>query len=130
MHVSRCRFWWCGRCRIFFEKENLPARMHQWAAVHENAIPGSRTCGTCGSIFALRDIFAGRHDVPEAFRHLLPPPVEIDGTFNPGYLAPDPSTEAPPSRFSAFLCDLLFLLTLLAGLAALAYFLGAPLLRD
>lgn len=130
MYVSRCRFWWCGRCRIFFEKENLPARIYQWAAVEETSIPGSRTCGTCGSIFALRDIFTGRHDVPEAYRHLLPPPVEIDGASASGYLPPEPSADGPPSRFSALVCELLFLVVLVGGLVALAYFLGTPLLRD
>lgn len=64
--VSRCRFWACG-CGSVYEKENLEERLKLLADGAEVEFNGTRTCKKCGKGYALRDVYTGKHDVPQKF---------------------------------------------------------------
>lgn len=64
--VSRCRFWTCG-CGSVFEKEDLEERLKLLADGAEVNMDGTRGCKKCGKSYALREVYAGKHDVPQKF---------------------------------------------------------------
>ena len=64
--ISRCRFWACG-CGSVYEKENLEDRLKLLADGGEMEWNGTRACKKCGKSYALRDVYEGKHDVPQKF---------------------------------------------------------------
>jgi hypothetical protein len=64
--VSRCRFWTCP-CGSVHEKEDLEERLTLLADGGEVKWDGTRGCKKCGKQYALRDVYAGKHDVPQKF---------------------------------------------------------------
>ncbi|MGH7135455.1 MAG: HEAT repeat domain-containing protein [Pirellulales bacterium] len=64
--ISRCRFWACG-CGSVYEKENLEDRLKLLADDGELEWTGTRACKKCGQRYALRDVYTGKHDVPQKF---------------------------------------------------------------
>ena len=132
MQVSRCRFWWCPRCQAVFEKEELASKIAQYRDSGEMTIQGTRTCGQCAAVYQLRDILAGRHDVPRQYWGQLQTPVELPDPARPvGRGGPRSGRrERPRSLRSAIMAWLLCLLSLASGLGILAYVIVRPLLPD
>ncbi|HVA51622.1 MAG TPA: HEAT repeat domain-containing protein [Pirellulales bacterium] len=64
--ISRCRFWACS-CGSVFEKDDLEERLRLLADGEEIEWEGTRGCKKCGQSHALRDVYAGKHDVPRKF---------------------------------------------------------------
>jgi hypothetical protein len=125
MHVSRCRYWWCSKCQAVFEKEDLTRKLEVYGAAGEVTVLGTRTCGDCGSTYQLKDIYAGRHDVPRQFWGQLKPPVELPaGGSRPGA----GRTAGQGSPLSVLTGWLLVLVSVGGGLAILGYVLVKPLL--
>jgi hypothetical protein len=132
MHVSRCRYWWCSKCQAVFEKEDLPNKIALYGGADEGTVPGTRTCGHCGATYQVKDVYAGRHDVPPQFWGQLQPPVELPG--GDGERKPSGTRrrrEQPRgSAVSVLTAWVLFLLSVGSGLAILGYVLVKPLLPE
>ncbi|OYV86220.1 MAG: hypothetical protein B7Z73_12130, partial [Planctomycetia bacterium 21-64-5] len=64
--ISRCRFWACA-CGSVYEKDDLEERLKLLADGSEIQWEGTRGCKKCGKSYALRDVYAGKHDVPQKF---------------------------------------------------------------
>lgn len=64
--VSRCRFWACT-CGSVYEKDDLENRLKLLAEGGEVRWEGTRGCKKCGQSYPLRDIYTGKHDVPQKF---------------------------------------------------------------
>ncbi|HWB09533.1 MAG TPA: HEAT repeat domain-containing protein [Pirellulales bacterium] len=64
--ISRCRFWACA-CGSVYEKEDLEERLKLLADGTEIQWEGTRGCKKCGKSYPLRDVYAGKHDVPQKF---------------------------------------------------------------
>ncbi|HET6880351.1 MAG TPA: HEAT repeat domain-containing protein [Pirellulales bacterium] len=64
--VSRCRFWACG-CGSVYEKEGLDDRLKSLADGADADWQGTRGCKKCGKSYAVREIYFGKHDVPQKF---------------------------------------------------------------
>ncbi len=124
MQVSRCRFWWCSRCKAVFEKEDLQNKIQQFQNRSDLMLVGTRTCGHCQAIYQLRDIFTGRHDVPRMYWGQLQQPVELPMAAR-SYFG---SRQSKSSPFSVLMGWLLCLVALAGGAAILAYVLVLPLL--
>jgi hypothetical protein len=69
--ISRRRFWMCS-CGSVFEKDDLE---RQLMALGNDDSPvafnGERKCKRCGKQYAVADVYAGKHDVPEKYRAKL-----------------------------------------------------------
>lgn len=126
MQVSRCRYWWCPRCKAVFAKEELQNRTKLFADQDESQILGTRTCAHCSSVYHLRDIYAGRHDVPRQFWSQLQPPVELEQEEGTRRRARPVAT----SLASSLTAWSLFLLAGGGGLVVLGYVLVRPLLAQ
>lgn len=64
--VSRCRFWTCP-CGSVFEKQDLEDRLTMLADGTEVKWEGTSSCKKCGKAYALREVYAGKYDVPQKF---------------------------------------------------------------
>lgn len=65
--ISRFRFWACTCGRVYI-KLDLEQRLRGMVeAPHELDWDASRTCAQCGTQYHDRDIYAGKHDVPEPY---------------------------------------------------------------
>jgi hypothetical protein len=64
--VSRCRFWTCP-CGSVFEKQDLEDRLTRLADGIEIKWEGTSSCKKCGKSYALREVYAGKYDVPQKF---------------------------------------------------------------
>jgi hypothetical protein len=132
MHVSRCRFWWCSKCQAVFEKEDLQTKIGLYGGSADVTVLGTRTCGHCGSTYQVKDIYAGRHDVPRQFWGQLQQPVELPGGEGerqaPGSGARRRRQQPKGSALSVLTAWLLFLVSVGSGLAILGYVLVKPLL--
>lgn len=131
MHVSCCRYWWCCKCQAVFEKEDLANKITLYTGVSDFTVLGSRTCGHCGSTYQLKDIYAGRHDVPRQFWSQLQPPVELPGPGGDTALHPPLRRRARRprgSKVSAFTAWMLCLVSVVSGLGVLGYVIVKPLL--
>ena len=64
--ISRCRFWACG-CGSVYEKDDLEERLKLLADGADVKWDGTRGCKKCGKSYALRDLYGGKHDVPQKF---------------------------------------------------------------
>jgi DNA-directed RNA polymerase subunit RPC12/RpoP len=63
--ISRFRFWACTCGRVYI-KVDLEQRLRKMVdAADEVSWEGKRSCGQCGAHYEDRDIYAGKHDVPE-----------------------------------------------------------------
>lgn len=88
---SRCRFWACG-CGSVYEKDDLEERLKLLADGAEIKWEGTRGCKKCGRKYALREVYTGKHDVPQKF---WPQLVQRfgDRVQVPGDFLADPSQE-------------------------------------
>lgn len=107
MHVSRCRYWWCAACRAVFEKEDLAARLRLFRDASEADVAGSRTCGSCGAAYPVRDIYRGACDVPRQYWGQLDGPIEL-------------AEEASPCGTSRLVWVFVLVAVVAAGLIAVA----------
>src|SRR6267142_2732114 len=99
MRVSRCRFWWCSKCHAVFEKEDLATKIILYGGSGEGTILGTRGCGNCESVYEVRDIYAGKHDVPRQHWGQLQQPVELpEQDAKP----PQQPTKALPDSFDLY----------------------------
>ena len=78
MAISRCRYFWCPKCKLVYEKEKL---LKQWKMVllMEVAsfnVAGTRTC-SCGKVFSVQDIYTGLYDLPKEYWNRMEQPVEL-----------------------------------------------------
>ena len=64
--ISRCRFWACA-CGSVYEKEDLDERLKLLADGTDIKWEGTRGCKKCGKSYPLRDVYTGKHDVPQKF---------------------------------------------------------------
>jgi hypothetical protein len=65
--ISRFRFWACSCGRVYI-KVDLGGRLRKMAdAPEEVSWDGKRSCGQCGAHYDDREIYAGKHDVPEQY---------------------------------------------------------------
>lgn len=65
--ISRLRFWAC-KCGRVYIKLDLEQRLRRIIeAPHELNWDATRTCGQCGAQYHDREIYAGKHDVPETY---------------------------------------------------------------
>jgi hypothetical protein len=64
--ISRCRFWACT-CGSVYEKEDLEERLKLLADGTEIKWDGTRGCKKCGKAYPLRELYTGKHDVPQKF---------------------------------------------------------------
>ena len=130
MQVSRCRFWWCSHCQAVFEKEDLPNKLAQNRSFGEIAAAGTRTCGHCGATYQLKDVYAGQHDVPREFWGQLQGPVELPEGAPAARRRPPRPRPQSESTLSATMAWALFLVSLVGGLAIVAYVIVKPLLAE
>ncbi|HVX13032.1 MAG TPA: hypothetical protein VHC22_17745 [Pirellulales bacterium] len=90
--ISRCRFWACG-CGSVYEKEDLEERLKLLADGAEVKSDGTRGCKKCGKSHDLREVYAGKHDVPAKFW-----PQLIKRFGNRVQLPDDLLAETPPEQ--------------------------------
>jgi formate dehydrogenase maturation protein FdhE len=65
--ISRFRFWSCTCGRVYI-KLDLEQRLRKLVeAPDEVSFEGKRSCRQCGAVYDDRDIYEGKHDVPEPY---------------------------------------------------------------
>src|SRR5438105_4295047 len=76
MPISRCRYWWCPKCHMVYEKKNLAALLGGDSAAAERGAK-KLICGRCQTPYPAAEVYAGVHDVPASHWPRLPGPVEL-----------------------------------------------------
>ena len=78
MSISRCRYFWCSKCKTVYRKE---LQLDSWKSYldlsYDNlVIMGTRTC-KCGNVIPVAEICEGIHDLPRKYWKQVEPPVEL-----------------------------------------------------